>query len=78
MPVTLIRLTYEYARCETLNDKLLRVFFALRQISFNTPLGELIFATQYGLRLFTFVETLIENIFLPCKVNWIILIVESC
>src|SRR5436305_8462077 len=65
--ITLVRLTYEYARSEASRDNFLRFFFQYTQIPTDASQSESITTSDYGPRLIAFAETLIENFFLPCK-----------
>ena len=65
--VTLVRLTYEYARSEASRDNFLRFFFEHTQIPIDVTQNELVSATDHGPRLIAFAELLLENFFLPCK-----------
>jgi hypothetical protein len=65
--VTLVRLTYEYARSEASRDNFLRFFFQHTQIPTKPTQSESATLSDYGPRLIAFAETLIENFFLPCK-----------
>lgn len=64
--VTLVRLTYEYARSEASKDNFLRFFFHHTQIPTDASEGDLAFNSDYEPRLVAFADTLIENFFLPC------------
>jgi hypothetical protein len=67
--VTLVRLTYEYARSEASRDNFLRFFFQQTQISTKASLSEPIPAYEYVPRIVAFAQTLLENFFLPCKIT---------
>lgn len=64
--VTLVRLTYEYARSEASKDNFLRFFFQHTQIPTGASERDSTSSSDYGLRLVAFADTLIENFFLPC------------
>ncbi|KEF50831.1 uncharacterized protein A1O9_13118 [Exophiala aquamarina CBS 119918] len=67
--VTLVRLTYEYARSEASRDNFLRFFFEHTQIPVNAPQSESISTIDHAPRLITFAETLMENFFLPLRAS---------
>ena len=71
--VTLVRLTYQYARSEASRDNFLHFFFEHTQIPTDASRSEPISTSEYGQRLIAFAETLIENFFLPCKAMRIVL-----
>lgn len=65
--ITLVRLTYVYARSEASRDNFLRFFFQQTKISSDSSPSGSIPASEYAPRLIAFAQTLFENFFLPCK-----------
>ena len=65
--ITLVRLTYEYARSEASRDNFLRFFFQHTQIPIEISEWELIRSRDYGPQLIAFADTLVDNFFLPRK-----------
>jgi hypothetical protein len=65
--ITLVRLTYEYARSEASRDNFLRFFFQQTKISSDSSPSGSIPASEYVPRLIAFAQTLFENFFLPLK-----------
>ena len=65
--ITLVRLTYEYARSEASRDNFLRFFFQQTDIPTEVSDGEVIRRCDYGPQVIAFADTLIENFFLPRK-----------
>ena len=65
--ISLVRLTYEYARSEASRDNFLRFFFQQTQIPSEITDLDLIRSCDYGPQVSVFADTLIENFFLPCK-----------
>ncbi|KIW39839.1 uncharacterized protein PV06_08413 [Exophiala oligosperma] len=63
--VTLVRLTYEYARSETSRDNFLHFFFEHTQIPMDDSLSRSVPTVDYEPQLIAFAETLFENFFLP-------------
>ena len=63
--ITLVRLTYEYARSELSRDNFLAFFFQHTQIPIEVSEWELIRGSDHGPQLAAFADTLIENFFLP-------------
>ncbi|OAP55738.1 hypothetical protein AYL99_09890 [Fonsecaea erecta] len=67
--VTLVRLTYRYARSETSKDSFLRLFFQHTQIPIEASERFSPSHSDYGPRLVAFADTLVENFFLPLKAS---------
>ena len=63
--ITLVRLTYKYARSETSRDNFLAFFFQHTQIPIEVSEWELIRGSDYRPQLAAFADTLVENFFLP-------------
>ena len=65
--ITLVRLTYEYARSEASRDNFLHFFFSETAIPTDVSEGALIHCHDYGPQVIAFAETLLKNFFLPRK-----------
>lgn len=76
--ITLVRLTYEYARSEASRDTFLRFFFQQTQIPTEKTDLDLIRSCDYGPQLSAFADTLVENFFLPCKTTQRLLPISTC
>ena len=63
--ITLVRLTYEYARSEASRDNFLQFFFQHTQIPIEVSEWKLIRGSNHGSQLIAFADTLVENFFLP-------------
>jgi len=66
-PITLIRLTYEYALSQTSKDKFLQFFFQHMQMPVDVSMEELRHICVSKPQLTAFADILIKNFFLPCK-----------
>ena len=64
-PITLVRLTYKYARSEASRDNFLHFFFRHTQIPIKISEWELVRSSDHRLQLIAFADTLVENFFLP-------------
>lgn len=64
--VTLVRLTYEYARSEASKDNFLRFFLQQTQIPIEASERDCTSLSEYGPRLVALADTLFGNFFLPC------------
>lgn len=76
--ITLVRLTYEYARSEASRDTFLRFFFQQTQISTEKTDLDFHRSCDYGPQLSAFADTLVENFFLPCKTTQRPLPIGTC
>lgn len=66
--ITLIRLTYEYARSETSRDNFLQFFMQHMQIPLDIAGWEVNSSREYEAQLIAFADILVENFFLPRKI----------
>lgn len=69
--VTLVRLTFEYARSDVSRDNFLHFFFQRTQIPTDDSQVKPISASDCQPGLIAFADTLVENFFLPCESNQI-------
>lgn len=74
--ITLVRLTYEYARSEASKDNFLHFFFQCTEIPDQVSDWEEFSGSDYAHQLNAFADTLFENFFLPCKMIRILLMCQ--
>lgn len=68
-PITLVRLTFEYARSEASKDNFLRFFFQYMNIPIELSMWQVAHAREFSAPLNSFADLLVEKFFLPCETN---------
>jgi hypothetical protein len=75
--ITLVRLTYQYARSEASRDNYLRFFFQHTDIPTKISDWEQVRSNNYGPQIIAFAELLVQNFFLPRKISSALLTLDS-
>ena len=68
--ITLVRLTYEYARSEASRDNFLRFVFQYTDIPMVISDWEQVRSQDYGPEVIAFADLLVQNFFLPRKISF--------